>query len=490
MIVKNVTIAGGGTAGWLTAAYLKHQIPHLEITLVDKVVKETVGVGEGTLLNIGDFLNECGFPFYEWFTATDATYKSSILFKNWQDKNKDIWHPFFKRPTQVSETFKLQDLWTQNQDLDFKKFASAFYDISIENKINTNSLKSYAFHIDCGKLVEYIQNKIKINFVNSDIVKVNKKDKIIKSITLANGKSITSDLFIDCTGWKNVLGKPEEKIDLQDRLFCNTAIAGHVPYIDKQKEINPYVISEAVDHGWIWNIPVYSRIGSGLVFNRDITDIDVAKDFFVKYWDNRISKDDLKVLDWTPYYYEDMWHGNKVCIGLSAGFIEPLESTGVAMITSGITQLSNAIREQFVTQHDIDYFNKQMQILFEDCADFVSMHYYKNKRKTKFWDWVNNKFVKTDRMNFYIDTLKDKTQPLPYDGHFNSIFIGCNWTTWLCQMDFDISEKITGLTKEQAREHLVKEYILQEKYLANTGVDHLANLDRIREQYRVINERN
>lgn len=490
MKVNNITIVGGGTAGWLTAAYLKHQTPYIAITLIDKIIPETVGVGEGTLLNIGEFLKECGFSFFEWFTSVDATFKSSILFKNWQTQGQDIWHPFFKRPKKISDLYRIQDLWTQNQDLNFKKYASAFYDVSIDNKINQSSLESYAYHIDCGKLVKFIQNKIDINFINSDVVEVNKDNKNISSILLANGEKIHSDLFVDCTGWKNILGKPNEKIDLQDRLFCNTAIAGHIPYIDKQKEINPYVISEAVDYGWIWNIPVYSRIGSGLVFNRDITDIDTAKKYFIKYWDNRISEDNLKVLDWSPYYYKDMWSGNRVSIGLSAGFIEPLESTGVAMITSGVTQLSNAIREQFITEYDINYFNNQMQVLFEDCADFVSMHYYKNERKTDFWNWVNNKFKKTDRMNFYLELLKDPNKPLPYDGHFNSIFIGANWTTWLCQMDFEIAERNTGLSNELAREYLIKEYIMQEKYVSVNGIDHLANLDRIKEQYRVLNANN
>ena len=488
MKINSIAIIGGGTAGWLTAAYLKNQIPHLDITLIDKKISQTVGVGEGTLLNIGDFLVECGFPFFEWFTETDASYKSSILFKNWQEKNKDIWHPFFKRPTKINEKFRLQDLWSQNQDLDFKKYASALYQASIENKVNNNSLKSYAFHIDCGKLVKYIQNKIKINYIDSEVVVVNKDNDIITSIELENGKNITSNLFVDCTGWKNILGAPKYKIDLQDRLFCNTAIAGHVPYKDKQKELHPYVISEAVDHGWIWNIPVYSRIGSGLVFNRKITDIEEAKKYFVNYWDNRITVNDVKVLDWTPYYYKDMWEGNRVCIGLSAGFIEPLESTGVAMITSGITQLANAIREQFITELDIKYFNTQMQILFEDCVDFVSMHYYDNKRKTNFWNWVNETFVKTDRMKFYIEMLKNNNHPLPYDGHFNSIFIGCNWTTWLCQMNFDVAKRHTGFSEEESREKLLAEYILQEKYIAENSIDHLSTLNRIHEQYRVANE--
>jgi tryptophan halogenase len=194
------------------------------------------------------------------------------------------------------------------------------------------------------------------------------------------------------------------------------------------------------------------------------------------------------VLDWTPYYYKDMWSGNKVAIGLSSGFIEPLESTGVAMITAGITQLCNAIREQYVQQLDIDYFNTQMSILYEDCADFVSMHYYDNKRTTPFWNFVKENFKVTERMQFYLDQMKDAKQPLPYDGHYNSIFIGANWTTWFAQMNLEIVARDTGFSQKQARELLIKEYILQEKYCSSHGVLHSTNIDRIREQYKIINE--
>jgi tryptophan halogenase len=489
MKIQSIVIVGGGTSGWLTASYLSAQMPQLKITLIDKIVPSTVGVGEGTLLNLGPFLDECGFPKQEWMVNTDATYKSSILFANWQETGKDIWHPFYKRPTIIDEQtgIRLQDLWTQNQDLPFATYASAFYELSLENKVSMRDLESYAFHIDCGKLVHYAHTKLKnkITFIQSDVLKVNMDDdNIISSLDLENGMCIKGDIFVDCTGWKNILGTPKKRVEF-DQLFCNAAIAGHIPYNDREKELHPYVISEAVDHGWIWNIPVSSRIGSGLVFNKDVTDVEEAKEYFCKYWDYRISKDQLKVLDWSPYYYKDMWEGNRVSIGLSSGFIEPLESTGVGMITAGITKLCNAIREEYVTQLDIDFFNLQLSIIYEDCADFVSMHYFENKRDTPFWNFVKSKFYITDRMEHYINRMKDPDQPLPYDGHWNSMFIGTNWTTWLAQMDFKIAERNTNFTKEDARLILIEEYILKEKYKSLHGVIHSAEIDRLREQFNL-----
>ena len=114
-------------------------------------------------------------------------------------------------------------------------------------------------------------------------------------------------------------------VDLSDRLFIDTAFATKVEYQDKNKEMHPYTDCQALEHGWRWRIPTQSRIGTGYCFNRSITDPDIVADAFVKHWDNRIEKKELRMLDWKPQYVEKFWKGNVVPIGLSAGFIEPLE---------------------------------------------------------------------------------------------------------------------------------------------------------------------
>lgn len=485
MQIKEITIVGGGTSGWLTAAYLAHNIPQLRINLIDKIIGNPVGVGEGTLLSLGLFLEECGFEFEEWFIAVGATYKSSILFKNWLEVGKDIWHPFDKRNSKINDRFRLLDYWSQNQDLEFKKYASGFYETSVShNKVDLSNLKSYAYHIDCGKLVAYIQRKLtnRINFIKSDVVSIDRKNNDdIDCLSLENGQKIKSDLYIDCTGWKGLLKESKKRIELSERLFCNTAIAGHIPYKNRRDELRPYVISEAVDHGWIWNIPVVDRIGSGLVFNRDQTTIDEAKNYFINYWDNRITADDLKVLDWTPFYLEDMWSGNVVKIGLSAGFIEPLESTGVGLITYAAAQLNNALQPQWLTKENVDYFNLQMKIVFEDCVDFVSMHYHKNKRETKFWSWVNSRVSISDKMQHYVNMLADSTTTIPNGGQYNGVFVGINWSNWLIEMGYPVAQRTTNLPKDEARELVVKQYILNEKFRHLRSVHHADEIDRFYE---------
>jgi tryptophan halogenase len=488
MKVNTITVVGGGTSGWLTAAYLAHNFPEVKITIIDKEVGTPVGVGEGTLLNLKPFLSECGFSVDEWFPAIDATYKSAIMFANWQSAGKDVWHPFYKGNRPVTGNFGIHDIWTQVQDYDFKKYAMSHYDASVlHNTVDSGTTQEYAYHIDCSKLVAFVKEKIKnkVRIINSDVVNIDYTNGNIKDLTLKNGSKIVSDLFIDCTGFKNILKSPNKRVTLEGRLFCNTAIAGHVPYEDRNNELNPYVISEAVDHGWVWNIPVVSRIGSGLVFNRDVTSIDEAKDYFVNYWNNRIKKEDLKVIDWTPFYNEDMWDGNVVRIGLSAGFIEPLESTGVALITAGITQLSNAIHERYYTEENIKFFNLQMKLYFEDSIDFVSMHYAKSDRTSKFWSWVKETWKPSDRMLHYLEQLNDPNIPIPFNGKFNYIFDGANWSIWLIQLGYYVAKRNTGIPDDTSSKILNKNYIKHEKYRHVWSRHHASEIDRLTEFYKL-----
>ena len=167
------------------------------------------------------------------------------------------------------------------------------YDSAVRhNKIDPNDMSSYAYHLDCGALVQYIQSRITphIEIIKQDVVEVRKENEEVQSLLLKDGNEIHADLFIDCTGFKSLL-KKQKRVDLSDRLFCDTAVAGRVDYKD-DSEFVPYVICDAVDHGWLWKIPTQDRIGSGLVFKRGITDPEQAQNYFVDYWQGRIKKED------------------------------------------------------------------------------------------------------------------------------------------------------------------------------------------------------
>ena len=296
--VQKICILGGGTSAWLTAAYLSHNFPWYQIIVVDKEVGTPIGVGEGTLINFKKFMTSCGFEIKEWFPSTDATLKTGILYPGWVDQEKTIWHPFMMNP-HVEGRFYLHDIWTNCQDLDFKKNGVCLYDLAVNhNKVDDSY--EYAYHVNCGKLVEYIQKKIsgKINIVRSEMIQVRRVEQgDISELILKNGTVVSADIFVDCTGFNALLHDNPIRINLEDRLICDTAIACQIEYEDMQKEMRPYTICQAVDHGWIWKIPVKTRIGSGIVFNRSITSVDESARYFLDHWRGRAKEEKLKVID-------------------------------------------------------------------------------------------------------------------------------------------------------------------------------------------------
>tara|TARA_R110000782_G_scaffold21531_2_gene57816 strand:- start:2195 stop:3460 length:1266 start_codon:yes stop_codon:yes gene_type:complete len=416
--IKDIIIVGGGSSGWLAAAYLNWNFKNLNITIIDKEIGTPVGVGEATVLNFAPFLASCGFTINEWYDEVGATEKLGIHFVDWIDKDKDVYHPFFN------------DII---EGMDYKTAIGTRLD----------DLSNVAYHVNCGKLVLFLQKKLKgkVRFIKQDVKKVvNDKDGIKYLVLKSNNpdgvKEIAkADLYIDCTGFNSILKNKRKKVTLRNRLICDTAVAGQIDYKDIKKELVAHTKCQAVEEGWVWSIPVADRIGSGFIFNRKITDPEDAKKFFVKHWDNRIKKQNLKVIDWTPYYDKKMWDKNVVSIGLSAGFIEPLESTGLMLAMEGVYSLCKRIYKNSFNDNDENYYNQHMQMFYENSIDFVNMHYLVSKRKGVFWDKAK-KLKQSERFNlFKQEILNNNFNDLRENSIFNDTdcFSSSSWFCWLKQ---------------------------------------------------------
>ena len=475
--INDITIVGGGSAAWLAATYIQNNFWDLPVTVIDKEIGNPIGVGEATVLTFPYFLRQCGIDLPQWFKNVDGTYKAGIDFPHWKSPKNRVWHPFYLNRSYFDLKTTQYDIWAQKQEQDFRKTALPCFDTIMQDRLDMyNSFETLAYHIDAGKLVTELQNICSrtVRTIKSDVVNVNRdEDGYITSLDLKNGATHVSDFYLDCTGFISLL-KHRKKKELMSngRLFTNSAVAGHVPYEDFEKECTPYVKCPAVDHGWIWKIPVQSRIGSGLVFNRDITDPDTAMQYFSDHWNGRIKPEDLKLIDWTPYYSENFWEKNVVSIGLSGGFIEPLESTGLASMTTGVQELAKHIPQYVYYDNDIQTYNQTMMSWYDDAVDFVGSHYADTEWDTVFWNYVKEMHVKSEKHLWYEEWLKDPQRSFYSDVSSNTLFHPQNWQLWLIQMGYPVEKDLNRLSPMQI-DFAMSEFKKAEEIRLRTSISHV-----------------
>jgi len=477
-----VVIVGGGTAGWMTAAFFRNNLPSFDITVIDKEQGTPIGVGEATLLDFSDFMAGCGFQKHEWIPAVSATFKSGILFPNWGKEGNLFWHPFLTNTQHDAVKLSQFDVWSAYPETNFLDHALPFFKSSQDNLIDPYNLDLYAYHVDCGKLVVYLQSKLEglVNVIRSEVKEVVRNQHAVEFLSLVNGQQIEADLYIDCTGFSSLL-KQQDKVNLEDRLFCNTAAVGQISYENETEEKRPYAICSAVEHGWTWRIPVQHRLGCGLVFNRNITDPETAKDYFYEHLNGRLSKEKIRIIDWTPYYIKNFWETNVVSVGLSGGFVEPLESTGISLIRLGIKKLAEKLRLDFFDQYDIDHYNATMIRHFEDVVDFVNMHYSHSDREGAFWQHVKSVHQKSDIQMYYEDICIDENKMLyelcQPDLKDNRIFGPGSWFAWLIQLGVPLKKDIT--INPLLVERTMGLFLKSQEIKSTKGISHQDMLDSI-----------
>tara|TARA_X000001036_G_C20691710_1_gene809634 strand:+ start:2396 stop:3913 length:1518 start_codon:yes stop_codon:yes gene_type:complete len=476
--LKNITIVGGGSAAWLAATYIQNNMWDIPVTVIDKEVGNPIGVGEATVLTFPHFLRQCGLNLTQWFKEVDGTYKAGIDFPGWRNPDESVWHPFYLNRSYFEKACTQYDVWAHNkQETSFKKYALPTFETTMNSKLDMwGAFETLAYHIDAGKLTQALQKHCgqNVNVIKSEVIDVQRDEQgNIESLGLKNGQKHYSDFYIDCTGFASIL-KKAKRVELlgNGRLFTNTAVAGHVPYENFEKECVPYVSCPAVDHGWIWKIPTQSRFGSGMVFNKDITDIETAKQFFCDHWQGRIKPEDLKVIDWVPYYSENFWENNVVSLGLSGGFIEPLESTGLASMTTGVQKLAQRIPQYAYSQRDIDAYNQEMSYWYEDAVDFINSHYADTKWDTPFWNFVKETHVKSDKHLYYERWLKDPNKKFYSNVDSTTLFHSPNWQLWLIQMGYPVNKDLNYIDPREL-DHIMQNFLIAEQMRMLSSISHI-----------------
>lgn len=410
--VRKILVVGGGTSGWMTAAYLNRTLAAkgvntVEITLIESRDIGIIGVGEATLANIKRMMIAIGINEMDFMRSCAATFKNAIRFEGFHQKGVPFWHPFTQL-THVNQ-FAIANLWMGQHDAGYQtSYAEAVTPDPLmcdEHRAPKNEkhpfyqgLVNYAYHVDTVQLGRYLRDLSKargIKHVIDTVISVDQDDNgYVRNVTTKEHGNLDADLFIDCTGFlglliNKTLGVPF--ISYNDVLFNNAAVAMRVPYAKGDKKIKPYTGCYAQEAGWIWDIPLHQRRGTGHVYAKDFISPEEAETQ-LRDWIGPEAEDcEANHINMRIGRSEQAWSKNVVTIGLSGGFIEPLESTGIYLVEMGL----GLLRDYFPTKNNMDVmagqFNRHMKSLYEEIRDFICMHYCLTDREdTDYWQTCKN----------------------------------------------------------------------------------------------------
>lgn len=390
-----LVIAGGGTAGWITAAALAHQMSELlDITLIESEEIGTIGVGEATIPPMRTFHRLIGINEQEFVKATNATFKLGIQFENWKKVGEKYFHSFGVTGRQTLITDFIH-FWLRGRELGI---ADEFGDYCLEFKaalaekfsINDNSKINYAFHLDAGRYASFLRARAEargVTRVEGKIAHVqqNPESGFITSLTMDSGQEIPGDLFIDCTGMRGLLIEQTLATGFEEWghwLPCDSAIAVQTESVSPAL---PYTKSIAHHAGWRWRIPLQSRVGNGLVFSSPYLSDDEAVNMLLSSVEGKVLTEP-RVIKFKTGRRKKAWNKNCIAVGLASGFLEPLESTSIHMIMTAVTRLLQLFPHGEIKQSVIDEYNTQAKSEYERIRDFIILHYKATERDdSSFW---------------------------------------------------------------------------------------------------------
>ena len=415
--IKKVVIVGGGTAGWISAAALVRFLGGVvDIELVESDAIGTVGVGEATIPQLIRLNQVLGFDEREFMRETKATYKLGIKFENWGELGSAYLHTFGEVGINLAN-LHFHQYWLRSVQ---QGMASDLWDFSLHNeaakqhkfahleRVGDTPMGglAYAFHFDAGLYAAYLrryaegQGVIRTEGKVAD-VELDGESGFIETVLLESGKRIAGDLFIDCSGFRGLLIGQALGVAYDDWshwLPCNSAAA---VASESPTTLPPYTKSTAHDAGWQWRIPLQHRVGNGHVFSNHYVDDEAATRTLLTHLAGE-ALGEPRILRFTTGRRQRFWHKNCVAIGLSSGFMEPLESTSIHLIQSNISELINLFPHRHFAAANIEQYNQQVGTEFELIRDFLILHYKQTQRDdSDFWRYCREMEVP--------DSLQQKT---------------------------------------------------------------------------------
>jgi len=413
--VKKVVVVGGGTAGWITAASLSTLLgKNFELCLIESEHIGTVGVGEATIPTLFTLHQLLKINEQDFLTAVNATFKLGISFENWRNVSEDYIHSFGWTGKDCWAA-GFQHFWLKGKERGLSTDYGDYCPELIAAKLNKFAITkgeglNYAYHIDSGLYAKFLRGLAekggckriegKINHVAT-----NANSGFIESVKLESGEVVGGDLFIDCSGFRALLMEQTLKTGYEDWthwLPCDSAIAIQTESV---RAPVPYTRSIARDSGWQWRIPLQSRVGNGLVYSSQYQSDDNALQTLLGNIEGPV-RTEPNPIKFTTGQRALHWNKNCVAIGLSGGFIEPLESTSIHLIQRAVIRLMQMFPYDGIRDPDVAEFNRQMKQETEHIRDFIILHYHvTNRRDTDFWRYVSGMSL-PDSLEHRIDLFK------------------------------------------------------------------------------------
>ena len=495
-----IVVVGGGTAGWITALYVKRCYPEVNITLIESSDIGILGAGEGTTPQFTALLDELQLTSKDILEFANGTIKSGIKFTNWNGDGESYYHGFnIVKDLNYETVFNINysqdslialDEISKGNNLNKIEFTAnaceknAIIIVKNENHVNKtisyDRLGDFALHFNAVMLADFLKKvgiERGIKVIDGIVEKINSdSDGNITYLTLKDGTNVTCDFVFDCTGFKRlIIGKHfnSEWKSYKEYLPLNRAM----PFFTKiDDSIPPYTESIAMKYGWVWKIPLQDRYGCGYVFDSNsITDEQAAEEIKTVFRDVNIPG---KTFSFEPGAYKQQWKKNCIAIGLAAGFVEPLEATNIWVAILSLRTLLTRIKG--VTERDetqISLYNDSLYKVTEDVLTFLHFHYRSLRADTPFWQNFKTKCKVPEQVQTLIDANYDVTAVIPTIK--DNLFVASSWVQVGAGINFfnkeEAGKSFNSLTAgiRGTNYNMLREiYLTNVRNLANRCIDH------------------